>query len=360
MNQQIKTSLGVIIILIVAVTAGVFIWKYEKRPQSLSISQNQTVKPSAIKNQRDKTDNWRTYRNNEYSYKLKYPADWKVIEDVKGFRTFIQSPDCDSYVAEVCTRVSIWDIRKAENNETIESSISLNANDKIIDKKTIKISGEDASFVEYYQTNYGQNGKNGLVRQEIKMIHGGIVYQIRADEVSIDKIKTVMDLKNKNIFETMIQSFEFLKDVDKNNKTADWETYQNYKYSYSIQYPSHFELSEKVSSMSSNNADFGQGGYVSIIGQYNGDLISVDVDLNGLNLVKCQNNLIKKSIVDSRPVEICGDGGNFYVAIPKSNIANNPENLSDYIFISAVGSSEKKQNTQNFFELILSTFKFTN
>lgn len=245
MNQHIKTSLGVIIILIVAITAGMFVWLSQKN--NPIETQTQMVKVNSDKNQKikaiDETANWKTYQNNQYGYELKYPADWKIttmgnVDPATFSAPDFESPDCSNSEAKICDRLSVGNIHKAENNETIESDISLNTNDKVITKKTIKISGEDASFVEYYQANYGRkDGKSGLVRQEIKTMHQGTVYRIYVDEYNADinKIKTSADWENKAVFEAIITSFKFLDAND--NQTADRKTYRNEKYGFSIQLP---------------------------------------------------------------------------------------------------------------------------
>jgi hypothetical protein len=105
-NQQIKTGLGVVVILIFAVTAGVFVWLYEKNqdedqansckrmiqvcgtenagcrwecqdnfaPIKASIS-----KPIAPTNNSitDENANWQTYRNEKYGFEIKYPQDFQ-------------------------------------------------------------------------------------------------------------------------------------------------------------------------------------------------------------------------------------------------------------------------------------------
>ncbi|MFH0969572.1 MAG: hypothetical protein V1804_03640 [Patescibacteria group bacterium] len=146
-----------------------------------------------------------------------------------------------------------------------------------------------------------------------------------------------------------------------NSETKDWKAYQNEKYGYKINYPSDFELDEKESSISATNegSSAGQGGLVGITGQYNSDMISLSIDANGAYPVKCENTAVKEINVDLRPVEICRDDrlNMFYVAIPKNDIVQNSENTNDYIFISANGNLKKKQNTEKFFELVLSTFK---
>jgi hypothetical protein len=141
----------------------------------------------------------------------------------------------------------------------------------------------------------------------------------------------------------------------------DWKTYQNDKYSYELQYPSNFYLDEKESNISIDKDPLpGQGGFIGFTGEYNGDTIAVSISTSGNYLTKCENILIKKITIDSREVKICRDDrlNMFYSVIPKNGIAEDSEKMSDYVFISANGNMNKKPNTEKFFELMLSTFKF--
>lgn len=76
MQQQVKTALGTIIILIFAVTAGYFVWQYEKiQPEvaqpTQSVSQTSTSAAKGI-----------IYTNNDYGFQLTLPKEWKDYKTI--------------------------------------------------------------------------------------------------------------------------------------------------------------------------------------------------------------------------------------------------------------------------------------
>lgn len=91
MNQKISTKLGIIIIVIMAVTIGMFAWKIEKnQPEPEQQMQNNQVE---YKQQKEKTSqleeigkdntsistaNWKSYTNKQYNYSIKYPETWLI------------------------------------------------------------------------------------------------------------------------------------------------------------------------------------------------------------------------------------------------------------------------------------------
>ncbi len=79
MNQKIATGVGTVIIIIIAITAGIFVWLYEKdRP----IGDGQVIQnlPVNKKSNSASTENWQTYKNDEYGFEFKYPKDWGEIQ----------------------------------------------------------------------------------------------------------------------------------------------------------------------------------------------------------------------------------------------------------------------------------------
>lgn len=99
MNQQVKTWVGTVVIIIMAITAIAFVWVLQKN--NPIETQTQTVKINSIKKLEvvaqpaGETTDWQTYRNEKYGFEFQYPKDWKV-EAVKsggiGGETFWVKP----------------------------------------------------------------------------------------------------------------------------------------------------------------------------------------------------------------------------------------------------------------------------
>jgi len=57
------------IILVAIVGGGIYWWQYHKENKTLD---------TGIKESEDKTASWKTSRNEEYGYEIKYPEDWEL------------------------------------------------------------------------------------------------------------------------------------------------------------------------------------------------------------------------------------------------------------------------------------------
>lgn len=112
MNQNIKTSLGVIIILIISATIGIFVWKAMKtsNPAENQIVTQNPKAANLVGNDKDEHGcigsagytwcedkqkclrSWeeecvdangiKTYRNKTYGFEFKYPVDFKIEQPV--------------------------------------------------------------------------------------------------------------------------------------------------------------------------------------------------------------------------------------------------------------------------------------
>ena len=80
LNKAISTPIAIIIVIIVAILAvgAVLVYQYYWQPQTAPAP----PEPSA-----DETANWKTYRNEEYGYEIKYPQNLqkKEISDAVSF-----------------------------------------------------------------------------------------------------------------------------------------------------------------------------------------------------------------------------------------------------------------------------------
>lgn len=109
-NKKIPTSIGAIILVIIAITAGMFVWTYEKgqdwgvvMTQTQSLNNTDVVKPTE-KNQepsllplvvaKPATEWTKTCKNIPGNYEVKYPDEWtvKIGDAIYGIHVL---EDCD-------------------------------------------------------------------------------------------------------------------------------------------------------------------------------------------------------------------------------------------------------------------------
>jgi hypothetical protein len=90
-NQRVSTGLGIIVLVIIAITVGAFAWKIIKGREVAEVPQNVAVQPKLVeKNQRKQNQSqnnkqqlkivtpidissWKTYTNNDFNFTFKYP-----------------------------------------------------------------------------------------------------------------------------------------------------------------------------------------------------------------------------------------------------------------------------------------------
>lgn len=230
MNKKISIVVVVfVIILFGGLLAFLFLLEEEKQivaPEIQNIAEENNN--SKIIDKINVTD-WKVYKNTAYNYELKYPADWKIGTtfgaDPETFSAPSFSP-VDCFNDTVCPNFSIGNVHEIAEGENVERDINLNTDDRLIARGEIEISGEKASFVEYYQASYGRrDGGMGLVRQEIKIIHNNTMYRFYIDEYNLDinKIKTSADWKYKEVFENMLEGFIFVESL-KQDKSPSSES----------------------------------------------------------------------------------------------------------------------------------------
>lgn len=101
MNQKIDTKLGTIIIVIIAITVGLFVWKYEKN-NDFNVSQTTEMiiqKKQEEQNQTQQTEEqqiteWKKYQNKDLGLAFDYPTSWGEIIIENGNRISIDIPPC--------------------------------------------------------------------------------------------------------------------------------------------------------------------------------------------------------------------------------------------------------------------------
>jgi hypothetical protein len=72
MDNQAFSKTWVIVIILILVGGGIFTWQYFETPKE-EVEPEKKVSEESVT---DETVNWKTYRNEEYRFEIKYPRDW--------------------------------------------------------------------------------------------------------------------------------------------------------------------------------------------------------------------------------------------------------------------------------------------
>lgn len=143
-NKKIPTSVGTIVIVIIAITAGVLVWKYEKQQErdvsssDLKIQGNKESEKDVFNNFKiSDFDTWKDYRNEAIGVKIKYPKELYIDESDKEVTFDYLSPNDP--------------VQKNEGSLLLHLSISK-------EQKTIK------QYIEKYKLNALQNFKQTQVQ----------------------------------------------------------------------------------------------------------------------------------------------------------------------------------------------------
>jgi hypothetical protein len=75
-----NTKYLLIVVILAAIVGGGVLWYATKQ-------KNQFPPLPEIKISKDKTADWKTYRNKKYEYEVKYPNDWKIAQSISAWWT---------------------------------------------------------------------------------------------------------------------------------------------------------------------------------------------------------------------------------------------------------------------------------
>ena len=138
------------------------------------------------------------------------------------------------------------------------------------------------------------------------------------------------------------------------NSETGWQVYTNNKFFYSIEIPQGFSAEESGSTTDKNDSVDHLKRDVFFEGSYNSDnvIINVHIGTTALGDGKCsQNDYIDTIKISDQNIEVCkGDGLRFDFAAPI---------LLRDMFIEISGDKDKTSQTQELFEKIIASIKFT-
>ncbi len=113
-NQKVGILLGTIILVIIAITVGVFVWEVDKGQeidQIAGVALPSNIK-QGIKNQQEtnaegdcfseenvKNIKWQEFKSDKFRFQVQYPASFSLYEQDADAQKFAQQPDVYFYVA---------------------------------------------------------------------------------------------------------------------------------------------------------------------------------------------------------------------------------------------------------------------
>jgi len=222
LNQKISTKLGTIVLIIIALTVGGFVWKIGKDQEGMEQSQN--ISPRQIENS-GYAGELATYSNCKNGYSFSYPKESKVIETLNG----------DNFVSGTSISITTYDDLHSSNDFLTKYSV-YRFPDKI--SNTYQINGLTVSQLE----------NAGIGKTEIR-------YLIVRDKVFYLEAKD----QDAAILNTVIQSFST---AENNTCQYDlavptgWNKFNSSDGLFTLSYPSQI-LKSRISKGSVDSLDHG-------------------------------------------------------------------------------------------------------
>lgn len=105
----------ILTIIILAIIGGGVFWYFSKYQGASTKGQGSENQPAEIVNIEDlssialATEDWQTYRNEEYGFELKYPREWEIQQNLNlnGSPLIVRSKEIIGNDQSIC-QVSIW------------------------------------------------------------------------------------------------------------------------------------------------------------------------------------------------------------------------------------------------------------
>ena len=261
-NKKIPTCLGTAILVVIAITAGAFVWVYEKNQGS--ITTDMTIQMPVKKDQKTDagketvvntpqqfsemdpaekarlaalTKDWQTYQDTEYGYEFKYPKGFKINKDKSELIPKINiasDGDCVLPFGAKCT-ITIQSL--LPENITLIKHIEDDQS-----KHTTRFSNNDYNIT--YQLS---DGVGAIIRTDTSHVYyvASLPYPEKILSIFQGVYFTFKEI------EVVTKKFPEMDQVEKARLTAltkDWQTYRDTEYGYEFKYPKGFKIEKYTES----------------------------------------------------------------------------------------------------------------
>ena len=281
-----------IVVILAAIVGGGVLWCASKQEVLL------TEFPE-IKIPEGETADWKTYRNEQYSYEIKYPKDWEVDFSGSYFSDAFYISLSGEISAESFTDFGI-EVYEGDYGSQGPMFVSCTESEES------EISGING--IKYYCTVPYWKG-TGHEKPPISEITSHVIIgELCADENFIPQdydlekygepgiynnyFKFVLDCEGEEwigelgknncnqLFNQILSTFRFIEE----DETADWQTYRNEIYGYSFQYPPQAKVIESYAEDFRWSEDFEKyTGKICVIVNYGGADIYITTVENYMN-----------------------------------------------------------------------------
>lgn len=235
-NQKGFVPIIIGVILSIFVAGGAYYLGTQQQSSSSNQTQNTSNNPAieqttanskvtSTPEQGDETSNWKLYSNTAFKYSLKYPTVWEI--GVKGGadpNTFLSpyfSSPCVYDRGDLCTQMNVQatDMNALKQTDPyyyktiqpFDPSFIINLTgsnpDRVTNKISMKVGGEEAVGFDYFQSNYGNSGRLLYV---VVVNNNGMKYTITYEESQKNRmIKSSSDWQDKSQFDEILSTLTF-------------------------------------------------------------------------------------------------------------------------------------------------------
>lgn len=190
----------------------------------------------------DETAGWKVYRSEKYGYEFLYPPSWNIIEKS---RDYPESYKNDPWILQAL------DVTKSTKNLE-EAVIYLSISDS---KDTARSCSEDIKSYQRNKIDYkevtigGVQGIRAVFPMSESAAGDDLCVEYKGRRYNFQLNPGTLAERGKEDLATMnkiLSTFKFLSSEVSTDGAANWKTYENAKYGFSVKYPEVFFKEEEI------------------------------------------------------------------------------------------------------------------